>query len=82
EKAEWHRIVLFGKLAEVAGEYLRKGSQVYIEGQLRTRKWKDQSGQDRYTTEIVVGQKGTMQMLGGRRDGSSSGDPQQTGWGQ
>ncbi|ECQ6808975.1 TPA: single-stranded DNA-binding protein [Salmonella enterica subsp. enterica serovar Bovismorbificans] len=84
EKAEWHRIVLFGKLAEVAGEYLRKGSQVYIEGQLRTRKWKDQSGQDRYTTEIVVGQKGTMQMLGGRRDGSSSGsgNPQQTGWGQ
>ncbi|EAR7757503.1 single-stranded DNA-binding protein [Salmonella enterica] len=82
DRTEWHRVVLFGKLAEVAGEYLRKGSQVYIEGQLRTRKWTDQSGQDRYTTEIVVGQKGTMQMLGGRRDGSSSGDPQQTGWGQ
>ncbi|EKT2122086.1 single-stranded DNA-binding protein [Salmonella enterica] len=82
DKTEWHRVVLFGKLAEVAGEYLRKGSQVYIEGQLRTRKWTDQSGQDRYTTEIVVGQKGTMQMLGGRRDGSSSESPQQNGWGQ
>lgn len=54
EKTEWHRIVLFGKLAEVAGEYLRKGSQVYIEGALQTRKWQDQSGQDRYTTEVVV----------------------------
>ncbi|EHU6836426.1 single-stranded DNA-binding protein, partial [Salmonella enterica] len=82
DRTEWHRVVLFGKLAEVAGEYLRKGSQVYIEGQLRTRKWTDQSGQDRYTTEIVVGQKGTMQMLGGRRDGSSSESPQQNGWGQ
>ncbi len=54
EKTEWHRAFLFGKLAEVAGEYLRKGSQVYIEGQLQTRKWQDQSGQDRYTTEVVV----------------------------
>ncbi|WP_407257787.1 single-stranded DNA-binding protein [Klebsiella pneumoniae] len=54
EQTEWHRVVLFGKLAEVAGEYLRKGSQVYIEGQLRTRKWTDQSGQDKYTTEVVV----------------------------
>ena len=54
EQTEWHRVVLFGKLAEVASEYLRKGSQVYIEGQLRTRKWTDQSGQDRYTTEVVV----------------------------
>ena len=53
EQTEWHRVVLFGKLAEVAGEYLRKGSQVYIEGQLRTRKWTDQSGQDKYTTEVV-----------------------------
>ena len=54
EQTEWHRVVLFGKLAEVAGEYLRKGSQVYIEGQLRTRKWTDQSGQEKYTTEVVV----------------------------
>ena len=68
EKTEWHRVSLFGKLAEVAGEYLHKGSQVYIEGQLQTRKWQDQqSGQDRYTTEIVVqGYNGVMQMLGGK----------------
>ena len=59
EQTEWHRVVLFGKLAEVASEYLRKGSQVYIEGQLRTRKWTDQSGQDRYTTEVVVNVGGT-----------------------
>ena len=67
EATEWHRVVLFGKLAEVAGEYLRKGSQVYIEGKLQTRKWQDQSGNDRYTTEIVVPQiGGVMQMLGGK----------------
>lgn len=65
EKAEWHRVCIFGKLAEVAGEYLRKGSQAYIEGSLQTRKWQDQSGQDRYTTEVVVNIGGTMQMLGG-----------------
>ncbi len=83
EVTEWHRVVLFGKLAEVAGEYLRKGSQVYIEGQLKTRKWQDQSGQDRYTTEVVVNVGGTMQMLGGRQD--NSGAPagnKQSGWGQ
>lgn len=68
ENTEWHRAVLFGKLAEVAGEYLRKGAQVYVEGQLRTRNWQDDSGLTRYVTEIVVGQNGTMQMLGGRRD--------------
>ena len=73
EITEWHRVVLFGKLAEVAGEYLRKGSQVYIEGQLRTRKWQDQAGQDRYTTEVAVGQNGTMQMLGGRQGGNAGG---------
>ncbi|EDQ2877007.1 single-stranded DNA-binding protein SSB2 [Salmonella enterica subsp. enterica] len=67
EHTEWHRVVVFGKLAEIASEYLRKGAQVYIEGQLRTRKWTGQSGQDKYTTEVVVGQNGTMQMLG-RRD--------------
>ena len=74
EKTEWHRVALFGKIAEVAGEYLHKGSQVYIEGQLQTRKWQDQSGQDQYTTEVVVqGFNGVMQMLGGKR---------QEGWGQ
>ena len=73
EKTEWHRVALFGKLAEVAGEYLRKGSQVYIEGQLQTRKWQDQSGQDRYTTEVVVqGFNGVMQMLGGRQGGAQA----------
>ena len=66
ERTEWHRVVLFGKLAEVAGEYLRKGSQVYIEGRLQTRKWTDQSGQEKYTTEIVVDMGGQMQMLGAR----------------
>lgn len=76
---EWHRVVLFGKLAEVAGEYLRKGSQVYIEGQLRTRKWTDQSGQEKYTTEIVVGMNGVMQMIGGKQDSKPQ---QQGGWGQ
>ncbi|WP_323835992.1 single-stranded DNA-binding protein [Photorhabdus africana] len=85
EKTEWHRVVLFGKLAEVAGEYLRKGSQVYIEGSLQTRKWQDQSGQERYTTEVVVNMGGTMQMLGGRAGGGSFQDSQQSqggGWGQ
>lgn len=77
EVTEWHRVVLFGKPAEVAGEYLRKGSQVYIEGQLRTRKWQDQSGQDKYTTEVVVNVGGTLQMLGGRTQ--SSGQQQYSG---
>ncbi|QYJ78427.1 single-stranded DNA-binding protein [Shewanella acanthi] len=75
ERTEWHRVVLFGKLAEITGEYLRKGSQVYLEGKLQTRKWKDQSGQDRYTTEIVVDQGGSMQMLGGRAQGQGQGAP-------
>jgi len=70
EKTEWHRIVLFGKLAEIAGEYLRKGSQVYIEGSLQTRKWKDQNGLERYTTEVIVNIGGTMQMLGNRPSNS------------
>ncbi|HAT8492619.1 TPA: single-stranded DNA-binding protein [Vibrio vulnificus] len=89
EKTEWHRVTLYGKLAEVAGEYLRKGSQVYIEGQLQTRKWQDQNGQDRYSTEVVVqGYNGIMQMLGGRQQqggapamGGAS-QQQQGGWGQ
>ncbi|QYJ75912.1 MULTISPECIES: single-stranded DNA-binding protein [Shewanella] len=75
ERTEWHRVVMFGKLAEITGEYLRKGSQVYLEGKLQTRKWKDQSGQDRYTTEIVVDQSGSMQMLGGRNQGQGQGAP-------
>lgn len=77
EQTEWHRVVLFGKLAEVAGEYLRKGSQVYIEGQLRTRKWTDQSGTEKYTTEVLVNVGGVMQMLGGRQAGASAGSSQQ-----
>jgi single-strand DNA-binding protein len=81
EVTEWHRVVLFGKLAEVAGEYLRKGSQVYIEGQLRTRKWQGADGQDRYTTEVVVKVGGTMQMLGGR-GGSAAGQTGQQFSGQ
>ncbi len=68
DRTEWHRVVMFNKLAEIAGEYLKKGSQVYIEGRLQTRKWQDNSGQDRYTTEIVAND---MQMLGGR--GADSG---------
>ncbi|MCX9108221.1 single-stranded DNA-binding protein [Providencia rettgeri] len=76
EKTEWHRVCIFGKLAEVAGEYLKKGSQVYIEGSLQTRKWQDQSGQDRYTTEVVVNIGGTMQMLG---NGNSNNNGNQTG---
>jgi len=71
EETEWHRVAFFGRLAEIAGEYLRKGSQVYIEGRLRTRKWQDKSGVDRYTTEIVAND---MQMIGGR--GGSSGGGQ------
>jgi len=72
ERTEWHRVVFFNRLAEIAGEYLRKGSKVYVEGSLRTRKWQDQSGQDRYTTEIVASE---MQMLDSR--GSDQQAPQQ-----
>ncbi|WP_158781659.1 single-stranded DNA-binding protein SSB1 [Pantoea sp. BAV 3049] len=87
EKTEWHRVVLFGKLAEVAGEYLRKGSQVYIEGALQTRKWTDQAGVEKYTTEVVVNVGGTMQMLGGRQGGGAGapaggGQGNNNGWGQ
>ena len=74
ERTEWHRVVLFGKVAEIAGEYLKKGSQVYIEGRLQTRKWQDQQGQDRSTTEIVVDMQGTMQLLGGRGGNADGGD--------
>ena len=68
ERTEWHRVVLFGKLSEIAGEYLRKGSKVYIEGRLQTRKWTDQQGQEKYTTEIVVDMGGQMQMLDSKQD--------------
>jgi single-strand DNA-binding protein len=79
EKTEWHRVAVFGKLAEIAGEYLRKGSQVYIEGALQTRKWQDQNGQDRFTTEVVVqGFNGVMQMIGSRQGGQQ----QQGGYNQ
>jgi single-strand DNA-binding protein len=71
EKTEWHRVVFFRRLAEIAGEYLKKGSQVYIEGKLQTRKWQDKNGNDRYTTEIVANE---MQMLGGRGGGGGSAD--------
>jgi single-strand DNA-binding protein len=67
ERTEWHRVVLYGKIAEIAGQYLKKGSQVYLEGKLQTRKWQDQSGQDRYSTEIIIDQNGQMQMLGARQ---------------
>jgi len=70
ERTEWHRVAMFNRLAEIAAEYLRKGSQVYIEGKLRTRKWQDKSGNDRYTTEIIADE---MQMLGGR-GGSGGGN--------
>ena len=70
EKTEWHRVVMFGKLAEIAGEYLKKGSKVYLEGALQTRKWTNQQGQEQYTTEIVLqGYNGVMQMLDGRGQG-------------
>lgn len=70
ERTEWHRVVLFGRLGEVAAEYLKKGSQVYIEGSLRTRKWQDKQGQERFSTEIVGNE---MQMLGGRGGGGGGG---------
>ena len=70
EATEWHRVVFFNRLAEIAGEYLKKGSQVYVEGRLRTRKWQDKEGQDKYTTEIVCE---TMQMLGGRQGSGDGG---------
>jgi single-strand DNA-binding protein len=72
ERTEWHRIVIFGKLGEIAAQYLKKGSQAYFEGKIQTRKWQDQSGNDRYSTEIVANE---MQMLGGRPSGGDSAVP-------
>lgn len=77
EKTEWHRVVAYRRLAEIMGEYLRKGSQVYIEGKLQTRKWQDQNGQDRYTTEIVANE---MQMLGSRGDAPGNQRAEQGGF--
>lgn len=78
DRTEWHRVVFYARLAEIVGEYLRKGSQVYVEGRLQTRKWQDQNGNDKYTTEIIASE---MQMLGGRAGGGSApmggGAPQQ-----
>jgi len=76
ERTEWHRLTMYRRLAEIAGEYLKKGSQIYVEGKLQTRKWQDQQGQDRYTTEIIVDQ---MQMLGGRQGGTQNNDGFQRG---
>ncbi len=73
ELTEWHRITFYRRLAEVAGQYLKKGSQIYIEGRLQTRKWQDKDGNDRYTTEIIAD---TMQMLGGRQGMGGGGAPQ------
>ena len=76
ERTEWHKIAFFGKVAEIAGEYLRKGSQVYIEGRLQTRMW-EKDGVKRYTTEIVVDMGGSMQLLGGKQDGQQQARPDQ-----
>lgn len=79
ERTEWHRVVFFGKLADIVSQYLKKGSKVYVEGALRTRKWQDNNGQDRYTTEIIVdGFDGKMQMLDGKPQGQQSAPQTQT----
>lgn len=78
DRTEWHRVVVFGKLAEIVGEYVKKGSQVYLEGQLQTRKWQDQNGNERYTTEVVVNPiGGTLQILGSRHNNAED-----AAWGQ
>ena len=82
DKTEWHRIVAFGKLAEITGEYIKKGTLVYIEGQLQTRKWQDQSGQDRYTTEIVINPIGGVLQILGSRSGGDAYNEDSKGWGQ
>jgi single-strand DNA-binding protein len=79
ELTEWHRVVFYRKLAEIVGQYLKKGSSVYIEGRIRTRKWQDKEGQERYTTEIEANE---MQMLGGRQSASSSGGETEYGGSQ
>ncbi|TCK05970.1 single-stranded DNA-binding protein [Marinobacterium mangrovicola] len=81
ERTEWHRVVFFNRLAEIAGEYLRKGSKVYVEGSLRTRKWQGQDGQDRYTTEIVASEMQMLDSRGGDAGGGYS-QPDPMGYGQ
>ncbi len=81
EKTEWHRVVIFGKLAEIAGKYLKKGSQVYFEGKLQTRKWQDNAGVDRYSTEIVINVGSVMQMIGSA-PGAEGGNSGGSGWGK
>src|SRR5471032_1440649 len=87
ERTEWHRVVVFNeRAADFAERYLKKGAKIYVEGALQTRKWTDQGGQERYTTEVVINVGGTMQMLGGRQGGAASAGGaaggQQGGWGQ
>lgn len=77
ERTEWHRVILYGKLAEIAGQYLEKGSQIYFEGRLQTRKWTDQNNVERYTTEIVVDQRGSMQFLGTKKEYGANATPPQ-----
>lgn len=73
ERTEWHRVVFMGKIGEIAGQYLKKGTQIYLEGKLQTRKWQDQNGQERFTTEVMVDSfNGVMQMLGGRESPSTA----------
>ena len=79
ERTEWHRVVFFNRLAEIAGEYLRKGSKVYVEGRLQTRKWQDQSGQDRYTTEVVANEMQMLDSRGGDQSGGFQGQNQGMG---
>lgn len=77
EQTEWHRVVVFGKLAEIVGEYVKKGSQIYVEGKLQTRKWTDSNGVEKWTTEVVLnGPNAVMQMLGGKTESSQHGQPQ------
>ncbi|CEN32335.1 Single-stranded DNA-binding protein [Candidatus Westeberhardia cardiocondylae] len=78
KKTEWHKIILFGRLAEIAKEFLRKGSKIYVEGSLQTRKWQDQNGKNHYTTEILVNSNGTMQMLGNNYDNTMKNKQTQT----
>lgn len=76
ESTEWHKVVVIGKLAEIVGEYVKKGDQIYFEGQLKTRKWTDNAGVEKYTTEIHVGMNGVMQMIGGKREVGNQQQPQ------
>lgn len=82
QRTDWIRVVIFGKLAEICGQYVTKGSQLLIVGKVKTRKWQDQNGQDRYSTETVVDIGGTMQMLGGKSDGNAKADSQAQAYGQ